>query len=45
MSGRSFRPFLRPRSRAGMRRWLAIGVLGFVGFLYYQPLRSYLETR
>jgi hypothetical protein len=28
-----------------MRRWLAIGVLGFVGFLYYQPLRSYLETR
>jgi cell division protein FtsB len=27
------------------RRWLAAAVLGLVGFLYYQPLRSYLDTR
>jgi cell division protein FtsB len=27
------------------RRWIAVGVLGLVGFLYYQPLRSYLDTR
>jgi cell division protein FtsB len=27
------------------RRWLALAVLGLVGFLYYQPLRSYLDTR
>jgi cell division protein FtsB len=27
------------------RRWIAAGVLGLVGFLYYQPLRSYLDTR
>jgi cell division protein FtsB len=26
-------------------RWLVLGVFVFVGFLYYQPLRSYLETR
>jgi hypothetical protein len=26
------------------RRWLALAVLAFVGFLYYQPLRTYLET-
>jgi cell division protein FtsB len=28
-----------------LRRWLALGVLAFVGFLYYQPLRTYVETR
>jgi cell division protein FtsB len=28
-----------------LRRWLVFGVLAFVAFLYYQPLRSYLETR
>jgi cell division protein FtsB len=27
------------------RRWLAAAVLGLVAFLYYQPLRSYLDTR
>jgi cell division protein FtsB len=26
-------------------RWLVLGVFVFVAFLYYQPLRSYLETR
>jgi cell division protein FtsB len=28
-----------------LRRWLVLGVVAFVAFLYYQPLRSYLETR
>ena len=26
-------------------RWLALGIVVFVGFLYSQPLRSYLSTR
>ena len=26
-------------------RWCVLAVAGFVGFLYYQPLSSYLETR
>ena len=33
-----------PRARF-LVRWLVLGVLGFVAFLYYQPLRSYVETR
>jgi cell division protein FtsB len=33
-----------PRRRFFVR-WLVLGVFVFVGFLYYQPLRSYLETR
>lgn len=33
-----------PRRRF-LFRWLALAVIAFVGFLYYQPLRSYLETR
>ena len=27
------------------RRWLALGALTFIGFLYLKPLRTYLETR
>lgn len=27
------------------RRWIACGTLALVGFLYYQPLRSFFETR
>jgi cell division protein FtsB len=34
----------RPRRRF-LLRWLALGVFAFVAFLYYQPLRSYFETR
>lgn len=30
---------------AHARRWIAVAVLGLVGFLYYQPLRTYLDTR
>jgi cell division protein FtsB len=26
-------------------RWLVLGVALFIGFLYYRPLTSYLETR
>lgn len=33
-----------PRSRI-LFRWLVLGVFAFVGFLYYQPLRSYFEMR
>jgi cell division protein FtsB len=33
-----------PRGRF-LLRWLVLGVVAFVAFLYYQPLRSYLETR
>jgi cell division protein FtsB len=40
-SARRRRP---PRSRI-LLRWLALGVLAFVAFLYYQPMRSYFETR
>ena len=27
------------------RKWIALGALTLVGFLYYQPLRRYLEAR
>jgi cell division protein FtsB len=33
-----------PRGRF-LLRWLAVGVLAFIAFLYSQPLRSYLSTR
>ena len=33
-----------PRGRF-LVRWLVLGVLAFVAFLYYQPLRSYVQTR
>jgi cell division protein FtsB len=34
----------RPRSARALRL-LALGVIVFAGFLYYQPLASYLERR
>jgi cell division protein FtsB len=33
-----------PRSRI-LLRWLAVAVIGFIAFLYSQPLRSYVRTR
>ena len=33
-----------PRGRF-LLRWLAVAIVGFVAFLYSQPLRSYLSTR
>jgi cell division protein FtsB len=35
----------RPSRSRILLRWLALGVLAFVAFLYYQPMRSYFETR
>lgn len=32
-----------PRGRF-LVRWLILAVFGFVAFLYYQPLRTYLDT-
>ena len=32
-----------PRGRF-LVRWLILAVFGFVAFLYYQPLRSYVDT-
>ena len=41
------RPKLRKRIPRGrfLVRWLILGVLVFVAFLYYQPFRSYVQTR
>jgi cell division protein FtsB len=46
MTGRSPRRKSRRRIPRGrfLLRWLAVGVVGFVAFLYSQPLRSYLST-
>jgi cell division protein FtsB len=33
-----------PRGRF-LLRWLAVAIVGFVAFLYSQPLRNYLSTR
>src|SRR5918999_5057338 len=40
-------PRVRRKRRVGTRalRLLALGVVAFAGFLYYQPLTSYLERR
>ena len=35
----------RPQRTTVLLRWCLVGVAGFVGFLYYQPLASYYETR
>jgi cell division protein FtsB len=35
----------RPPRSALLLRWLAVGVLVVSAFLYYRPLRSYVETR
>jgi cell division protein FtsB len=35
----------RPPRTTLLLRWCIIGVLLFVGFLYYQPLSSYFQTR
>jgi Septum formation initiator len=45
MRPRVKRSSLLRRARPGLRRWLALAAVAFVGLLYYQPLRSYLETR
>jgi cell division protein FtsB len=35
----------RPPRVALLRRWLALGAVFFFGYLYWQPLTTYLERR
>lgn len=35
----------RPPAGTIVRRWLAVGLIGLIGYAYYHPLRSWLETR
>lgn len=35
----------RPTRTTILLRWCLVGVVAFVGFLYYQPLSRYYETR
>jgi cell division protein FtsB len=35
----------RPSRASLVRRWLALGAVVIVGYLYYHPLRTYFETR
>ena len=35
----------RPPRAAVFRRWVAVGVVGLVAFLYYRPLSDYVEVR
>jgi cell division protein FtsB len=35
----------RPARRSIALRWLAVGVLALVAFLYYRPMRTYIATR
>ncbi len=47
MAGRAPKRRFRRRIPRGrfLLRWLGVAVVGFVAFLYWQPLRSYLSTR
>ncbi len=35
----------RAARRSIMLRWLAVGALALVAFLYYRPLKTYISTR
>jgi cell division protein FtsB len=35
----------RPSAATLARRWLAVLVIGLIGYAYYHPLRSWIETR
>lgn len=41
----SKRPRRRPSRSTILRRWLGIGALALIAFLYYKPLRTYFGTR
>jgi hypothetical protein len=45
MASRKRRSARRPSRAVLLRRWLAIAVVGLVGFLYYRPLTKYVDTR
>jgi cell division protein FtsB len=35
----------RPPATTLARRWLAVALIGLIGYAYYHPLRSWIETR
>jgi cell division protein FtsB len=35
----------RPPAATLARRWLAVAVIGLIGYAYYHPLRSWIEAR
>jgi cell division protein FtsB len=35
----------RPPAATLARRWLAVALIGLIGYAYYHPLRSWIETR
>ena len=35
----------RPRRSVLVRRWVAVLLIGMIGYAYYHPLRSWFETR
>ena len=35
----------RPPLGTLARRWLAVSLIGLIGYAYYHPLRSWIETR
>ena len=35
----------RPPTATLVRRWLAVVAIGLIGYAYYHPLRSWIETR
>jgi cell division protein FtsB len=39
------RPSRRPPLATLARRWLAVAAVVLIGYAYYQPLRSWFETR
>ena len=44
-SKRALKHRLRGRRSAVLLRWCVLGAAAFIGFLYYQPVASYFETR
>jgi cell division protein FtsB len=38
-------PSRRPPAATIVRRWLAVVGIGLLGYAYYHPLRSWIETR
>jgi cell division protein FtsB len=42
---RALKHRLRGRRSAVLLRWCVLGAAAFIGFLYYQPVSSYFETR
>ncbi len=39
------KPARKPSRLSLVRRWLGVAAILVVGYLYYHPLRTYLETR